>query len=422
MSLIPAFSFAAFVFWLLALPMDGPLAAAAGVLNPSLWFLPGHILALTLAGLVPPAIPLRRLVPAAVPGVMLLTFATALWPDGAPLLLFLLGICAAPLLLAAGQAMSGAANPALQAAIGLIAGNSALFLLTIVPSSLPWGRLIAALPLLLFLRQPYPDHPPLAIPTTVWRYLPLVLIYHLSGGLMYGHLFPAYQRHAVLPGLELIFYVAAVGIALRLVRNRLETPLVCGFFFAMLAFILLQWGPAVNAGMFAMQTGAGFVDLFLLAFLLRRDIPLRAFAFGNALLCLGLFAGGLLGRHLDAVPQGITTAGNLVLYASLLLLFLAPRSIGRPNDDEVEEVVEKPPPLGDDVQPAAVTQMPCNIRLLLSERECLVLSHSLTGQTYRETAEKLAISESSVKTYMKRIYEKLEVSGRKELLQRLANL
>ena len=129
-----------------------------------------------------------------------------------------------------------------------------------------------------------------------------------------------------------------------------------------------------------------------------------------------------IGRHLDAVPQGITTAGNLVLYASLLLLFLAPRSIGRPNDDEVEEVVEKPPPPGDDVQPAAVTQMPCNIRLLLSERECLVLSHSLTGQTYRETAEKLAISESSVKTYMKRIYEKLEVSGRKELLQRLANL
>jgi len=237
---------------------------------------------------------------------------------------------------------------------------------------------------------------------------------------MYGHLFPAYQQHAVFPGLELFFYVAAVGIAVRLVRNRLEPPLVCGFFFAMLAFILLQWGPAVNAGMYAMQTGAGFVDLFLLAFLLRRDLPLRAFALGNALLCLGLFAGNLLGRHLDAVPHGIAIAGNLVLYSSLLILFLATRSTARPVGTEDEK--ESPPEFNETLKPAAVAQMPCNIRLLLSEREYLVLSHCLTGQTYRQTAEKLAISESSVKTYMKRIYEKLEVTGRKELLERLATL
>lgn len=420
MRLTPALSFAAFVFWLLALPMDGPLAAAAGVRNPSLWFLPAHILALALAGLVPASIPLRRLVPVAVPGVILLTLATGFWPTAAPLLLFLLGICAAPLLLAAGQSMGGTPNPLRQVAIGLIAGNLALLLLPLSAPGNPLFLLVAALPLLLFLRQPYTSQPPRALPAEVWRYLPLILIYHLSGGLMYGHLFPAYQQHAVFPGLELIFYIAAVGIAARVVRIRLEAPLLCGFFFAMLAFVLLQWGPAVNAGMYAMQTGAGFVDLFLLAFLLRRELPLRAFALGNAFLCLGLFAGGLLGRHLDAVPQGIATAGNLVLYSSLLILFFATRSTARPVSTEDEK--ESPPNFNETLRPLAVTQMPCNIRLLLSEREYLVLSHSLTGQTYRQTAEKLAISESSVKTYMKRIYEKLEVSGRKELLERLATL
>lgn len=420
MPLTPALSFAALVFWILALPMDGPLAAMAGLRNPSLWFLPAHILALALAGLVPAAIPLRRLVPAAVPGVILLTLATGFWPAAAPLLLFLLGICAAPLLLAAGQSMGGAPNPIRQVAIGLIAGNLALLLLPLSAPGNPWFLLVAVLPLLLFLTQSYTSQLPGVLPAEVWRYLPLILIYHLSGGLMYGHLFPAYQQHAVFPGLELIFYIAAVGIAVRVVRIRLETPLLCGFFFAMLAFVLLQWGPAVNAGMYAMQTGAGFVDLFLLAFLLRRELPLRAFALGNAFLCLGLFAGGLLGRHLDAVPQGIATAGNLVLYSSLLILFFATRSTARPDSTVVEK--ESPPNFNETLKPAAVTQMPCNIRLLLSEREYLVLSYSLTGQTYRQTAEKLAISESSVKTYMKRIYEKLEVSGRKELLERLATL
>ena len=419
MNLLPALSFAAFVFWLLALPMDGPLATALGVRNPSLWFLPAHILFLALAGFVPAAIPLQRLVPAAVPGVILLTLATGFWPAGAPLFLFLLGISAAPLLLAAGQSMGRTPNPVRQVAVGLVAGNLALLLLPLSAPGTPWVQLVVALPLLFFLLQPYTSQPPRALPTEVWRYLPLVLIYHLSGGLMYGHLFPAYQQHAVFPGLELFFYIAAVGVAARLVLVRLESPLLCGFFFAMLAFLLLQWGPAVNAGMYAMQTGAGFVDLFLLAFLLRRELPARAFALGNAFLCLGLFAGGLLGRHLDAVPQGVTTAGNLVLYSSLLILFLATRSSARP--DSTEDKQENPPLPDDELIPAAVAQMPCNIRLLLSEREYLVLSHSLTGQTYRQTAEKLAISESSVKTYMKRIYEKLDVSGRKELLERLAN-
>lgn len=420
MPLTPALSFAAFVFWLLALPMDGPLATVLGVRNPSLWFLPAHLLTLALAGLVPVAIPLQRLVPSAVMGMTLLTLAVGFWPAGGPLFLLFLGICAAPLLLAAGQSMHRAPNPLRQAAIGLVAGNLALLLLPRPAPENPWFLLVSTLPLLLFLLKPYTSQLPLALPVEVWRYLPLILIYHLSGGLMYGYLFPAYQQHAVLPGLELFFYIAAVGLAVRVVRNRLETPLLCGFFFAMLAFVLLQWGPAVNAGMYSMQTGAGFVDLFLLAFLLRRQLPLRAFALGNAFLCLGLFAGGLLGRHLDTVPQGVTTAGNLVLYSSLLILFLATRSTARPDSTEDEK--ESPANSSETLQPEAVTQMPCNIRLLLSERECLVLSYSLTGQTYRETAEKLAISESSVKTYMKRIYEKLEVSGRKELLERLATL
>jgi len=57
--------------------------------------------------------------------------------------------------------------------------------------------------------------------------------------------------------------------------------------------------------------------------------------------------------------------------------------------------------------------MPENLRL--------VLTRSLDGRAYREIAADLDISESSVKTYMKRICEKLGVQGRKGLFEALEN-
>ncbi len=61
--------------------------------------------------------------------------------------------------------------------------------------------------------------------------------------------------------------------------------------------------------------------------------------------------------------------------------------------------------------------MPDHLRLLLSEREYAVLERALAGRTYRETACELEISESTVKTYMYRIYEKMGVRGKKKLFE-----
>jgi DNA-binding NarL/FixJ family response regulator len=67
-----------------------------------------------------------------------------------------------------------------------------------------------------------------------------------------------------------------------------------------------------------------------------------------------------------------------------------------------------------------VTQIPDHLRLLLSERELLVLVQSLKGTTYKEIASELDIAESTVKTYMKRICDKLGVSGKRKLFQLLS--
>lgn len=54
----------------------------------------------------------------------------------------------------------------------------------------------------------------------------------------------------------------------------------------------------------------------------------------------------------------------------------------------------------------------------LSERESQVLALLAKGNIYKEIADQLKISENTVRTYVKRIYEKLHVHSRKEAVAR----
>ena len=86
----------------------------------------------------------------------------------------------------------------------------------------------------------------------------------------------------------------------------------------------------------------------------------------------------------------------------------------------MERAVRLEPEERQQQRPAGITLSPA-LRKRLSEREKAVLDCVLLKKTFRETAEDLSLSESSVKTYMKRIYEKTGVTGKEELLTVLAN-
>ena len=66
--------------------------------------------------------------------------------------------------------------------------------------------------------------------------------------------------------------------------------------------------------------------------------------------------------------------------------------------------------------------MPDHLRLLLSNQEYRVLAGSLAGKNFRQIATELSLSESTVKTYMRRIYEKMGVKDKKQLFEILSNL
>lgn len=431
--------FAAFVFWLLAVPMDGPLPAALGIAEATRLFLLPHVIALLLiGGFCPPRL-FSRLAPAGISLSAFFTLMLPLRPEAAPILFVALSLSAAFTAIESGRQLHRGKNPVLSAALGLVTANLLLFALHHLPGSSMVHAACAALPLLLLCpgsAQPTPtgDQPTVML----GHFLPFVLVFHIVGGLMYSFLYPAYQPVAWTIGAELPFYMGTALGGVWLVRKHRDLILIFGIVLGMAAFALLQRQTplTINLSMYAMQAGQGFVDLFLLAYLLSFRQPIRAFGLGMAILCLGILGGQLIARHLQELVGAIAVAGHIALNLSVLVLYYLGRrqegcsrnSAFLPRPEKVESsltpaetacVPPFPTPHPPALQAAPRQHMPENLRLLLSERECLVLTRSLDGRTYREIATDLDISESSVKTYMKRICDKLGVQGRKGLFDAL---
>ncbi len=445
---IPALSFGAFVTWLLAIAMNGPLLSAIGLPETTPFFLPPHIISLSLIGIFCPARLFDKFSPALCVLTVLLTLALPLGGVSAgPCLLALMGIGGAFVAISACMSLRKSPAPLASAACGLIIANLLAIPLMAWPKGGFWEFAVIAAPLLsipVIARRPSEArHDPDAV--SRWHYLPFILIFHMVSGLMYSFIMPVYQPAAYLPGSEIPFYIVAVGAALLLARKNLDLTLVCGVVLGMAAFSLLQHQDMrlmINMSMFAMQASVGFIDLALLALLLGFANPIRAFGIGLGTVCLGIFTGKILASSLANLAEPIVVTGQLVLNLSILTLYVLGRFHYRPRTPAAENVTGRDPlpvrtpggsspdigseahvsvgliPSG--IPEESMPRMPENIRLLLSDREHLVLTETLDGKSFRQIAEALSISDSTVKTYMRRIYEKMGVKGKKELFEMLS--
>lgn len=439
MGLATSLPFIAFVVWLLAVPMEGMLLAPLGVENALVYFLVPHVATLAVIGTALCRYPLR---PFTLAGGAAATGATVLLPHaavGAPWLLALAGAGSAFLCVRACRHLKRASSPATAAAAGLVGANLLLFVFTVIPLADSVKFYLAAAFLLLPLLAGSAAAGEEDGETSLLPFLPFVFVFQMVSGLMYGPLYGHYARVAVLPGIELLFYAAAVGCGLVVLRRRREGLLAMAIVAAMFAFSLyLIPGPAaVSAAMFAMQGAAGFLDLYLLALLLAQRTTVRAFGLGLAVACAGIAAGKGVSAATGDASHLVAAAANLVLTTSVLLLYLVMRGERRPADpafaaELLPSSLELSPPVvadgvarvfpddREDVVPPPVRfNLPPGLRKRFSEQEKSVLGCIVQGMTFRETARELVISESSVKTYMKRIYDKMGVSGKDELLAKL---
>jgi len=342
---------------------------------------------------------------------------TALFPyagNRALPLLALLGVAAAGLLIKSIGDVGRVANPPLAGAICMAAGNLALLLLMKLPLTPQVIHLLLALLLLVPLfssthRCGAEEKDPFV------GYLPFLFVYQLVSGVMYGSLMTMYNRYAFLEGTEILFYVGTAFIGAYLVRKGKDTLLVLGILGGMLSFALLQFsgGLSVNLSMFVFQSSAGFIDLFILVLLFTRTDSLRAAGPVFGTVCAGIAGGYILSGTTGREGNIVFGSANLILTIAVFIFVFFVRKRG------FEREVRSGPDERQQLLPAEITLSPA-LRKRLSEREKAVLYCVILKKTFRETAVDLSLSESSVKTYMKRIYEKTGVTGKEELLQFLA--
>jgi DNA-binding CsgD family transcriptional regulator len=442
--IVPVICFSAFVLWLLSMAMDGPLIAGIDILNASTYFLPAHISFLLLIGLFCSRTLFNRLVPLNCVISTALTLALPLAdPSVGRYLLLPLGACSAFVAISACKSLWQSQFPLLSAAGGLVIANLLFVPLTAWPEFAVWKFAAVGVPLLFIpiLLRHLPEPGTQARAAGLWRYLPFIIVFQIISGLMYAFIMPAYGHYALLPGFELLFYILAVMAAFWIFRKNRDLGLVCGVVLGMAAFTLWQNGDSalpVNMGMFAMQAGAGFIDLGIIAILLAFSNPIRAFGIGLAALCTGIIGGKIIGCYFGAITGNIVMIGHLVLNISVIsLYFLGRHHYSSPDRSAaqaagIQSAATLPPGQADpggaaepgpqSTEDQIACQLPENLRLLLSEREYSVLKKALAGKTYRDTARELEISESTVKTYMYRVYEKMGVKGKKKLFEMLNQL
>lgn len=400
----PALGFAGYVLWLAAFPMSGSLLDGRADL---FWFLLPHAGALfLLARYCKPKLfdTLGRL------GVVLtvgFTWLFPLLPVPTAALLVLIGLSAAPLSVRAGVLLKTAASPLRAATAGLVLGNLLVLPLQWLGVQ-PLGYTLAGLALLPLALGAVPRAVISGDAKGLFVYLGFVFVFQLVSGLMYGFLYPAYARTAWWPGSELVFYMLGAGLAaLLLSRGRRDPALILGVISAMAAFVLLIYGGSerfVNPSMYAMMGAAGVVDLFLLGYVLSFQNTLRAYGYGAGVLCAGIAGGRLLGVGIGDAGELVGLAGSIALNLSVLTLYL----LGRRRPAPAPQAAAPDFPV---LPPALASR--------LSDQECSVLRGVARRRTYKQVAHELGISESSVKTYMHRIYEKSGVSNKRQLLARL---
>ena len=437
-----SFWFGIYVLWLTSFPMSGALLAPEVRIT---WFALPHALALLALGRWLAPHTLQRLLPLAAIGTALVTMfyafgAPGAWSSNAAVALWVLGLTSAPLSIQFGVLLGSARWPVAAAAIGLCLGNLGSTLLELAPGSVA-GKLAALaciLPGVLWPRVsqhlvlPQPDEPlsVTATPMSFWRLLLFIALFQTVSGLMYSHLWPSYREQAVWPGVELLAYVFTVLFAVRYVTRQGVGCVLMAVALAVAAFAVQHaaHGPVGHhLSLFLMLCAAGIVDLVLLSEVLVRPNRIRAYGYAVGVMVLGIALGETLVIGLKGSETSVALFALVLLNLATVALFLqrnapqrravgptAPLPLGPLAEPLTSE--ERTPASALPPQPAhARAPLPSHITDRLSEQELRVLEAAMEKRPYREIAQTLGITESSVKTYMQRIYRKLGIYRRGQL-------
>lgn len=401
---------AGFVGWLTVFPLSGGGGSA-----DLLWFLVPHTLGLFLIARFFDHRIFHWARRVGALGALIIGAVFVPLPSAsAPWMLALLGVLSAPVSVQIGVVLRAAARRTLTAAAGLAGGN--LLALLVALSSLESALIFPLVSALLLtsllmtgsgLRRK--SNPMLVL----GKFLPFIFFFQIVSGLMYGTLMPAYVALGPPPGVELGTYAAGALMAVWMFRRSQGLVLLAAVMAALTGYafwLVLPESEGVFLAMLWVMLAAGLMDLFVLALVVSLPSQLKAYGYGVGVLCAGIIAGRWVAMLAADHAGVISFFGLLILNVAVITLFIPWRSISSRT-----ATLERSS--GQKVNASPDSEIDSEILARLSDRESAVLQLAMTDMTYRDIAQSLQISESSVKTYMQRIFRKTGIVRRHQLME-----
>lgn len=255
-----------------------------------------------------------------------------------------------------------------------------------------------------------------------------VFIITINSGLMYQVINPAFEH---LAGLVSWYWAAPYIVALAIMRNLpmkakrsrilyIGMAMIMGSF---LSFMLLGRNTSDYLTVDTLMLGAcGIFDLFWWSILGEMldysDNPAQTFGIGLSANVFGVLCGGYLGMAVTSIGLPSAEVAVIALTVVCVTLVMLP-----PLNHRLVLLLKSHAYLAayDNMSQSQQTDIIHQIKTLdpLTVREKEVLQLILSGKSNREIAGALYISENTVKTHIRNIFSKYDVSSRVELVSTL---
>lgn len=407
--LLPVLSFSLFDLWLLVFPFEGFLLPPDLRTSLTAVFIVFHAFGYFF---IFSSLPgghfnsLSRLF------TLVSAFITALFPfiahPSLRLFLFaLLGFSSSFILSRIALALAGSSFPLLLSAVSLSVANllvlllfhlftvgSSLFILPLLGLSLASALLI-----------PEGGYGKGALSRELLLRVPLVFLLYFFIATSYIQLSKYYSWFSA-GGFDALLYVLGVILAFLLYRKWQEGALITAILslVAVIGFLFTLFRGSVAPLLLALvQLVAGFNDIYALSLAFKSSNVLRSFSLFMGVSLLGAFA-GLPMVFSDWWVKGASKTLFFIMALIFVALYFSGILGGRKEDKrEVEELLREKGVF----------------RESFSKREWEVLMGILEGKSFKEISRELGISQSTVRTYSFRVYSKLGVGSKRELIKKL---
>lgn len=325
--------------------------------------------------------------------------------------------------------LSISANTLLSIGTGLAVGNLFVAILSFLPIDAHFKFLTIALAILptIFIKIEIVNNIKEDELSDLKLRLPFIFFFYLIGGLLYGFLMSEYKKISIIDNLELAFYIFFALVSAYSIKKNKEFTFAIGIFLCMLAFSIFKAGDiySMNISMFFIQASFAIIDFYLIYILIENGFNIKRVSYGIGIMCLALFFGEIVSNYFYNAVSYLIVFGNIALTLSVFIFYFLWGKNNRKTENyqkKTENYVVKDYeiPLNSHINESdKIDKIISSCPVKFSPQEKEVLKLLIQGETYKKIGLTLQVSESSVKTYVKRISEKLGVQGKDTVIKAL---